>query len=214
MSNLTTFKNANLPAVSTLATTLRALDVDAGPAGTVIIKMDKTGHWVFGAEQTEVEEGSTWAINPYSFIKGYIAWGDGEVLGEKMVPINEPLPEMGVAPAEAKNGWEVQLGLSMKCLTGEDEGLEGRYTTTSKGGKRALNELAVTIAQQVEKDQSKPVPIVRLKSDSYKHKNYGKVITPLFEVVGWMSMDGEGDAPAAEAEAPAPEAAPARRRRS
>ena len=213
MSNLTTFKNANLPAVSTLATTLRTLDVDAGSAGTVNIKMDKTGHWVFGAEQTEVEEGSTWAINPYSFVHGFIAWGEGEVLGENMVPVSEPLPEMGVAPANAKNGWEVQVGLSMKCLTGEDEGLEGRYSTTSRGGKRAWQELAVAIAAQVEKDQSKPVPIVRLKSDSYKHKNYGKVITPLFEVVGWMSMDGEGDAPAAEAEAPAADAAPARRRR-
>jgi hypothetical protein len=213
MSNLTTFKNANLPAVSTLATTLRTLDVDAGSAGTVIIKMDKTGHWVFGAEQTEVEEGATWAINPYSFVHGFIAWGEGEVLGENMVPVSEPLPEMGVAPANAKNGWEVQVGLSMKCLTGEDEGLEGRYSTTSRGGKRAWQELAVAIAAQVEKDQSKPVPIVRLKSDSYKHKNYGKVITPLFEVVGWMSMDGEGDAPAAEAEAPAADAAPARRRR-
>lgn len=214
MSNLTTFKNANLPAVSTLATTLRTLDVDAGSAGTVIIKMDKTGHWVFGAEQTEVEEDATWAINPYSFVHGFIAWGEGEVLGENMVPVSEPLPEMGVAPANAKNGWEVQVGLSMKCLTGEDQGLEGRYSTTSRGGKRAWQELAVAIAAQVDKDQSKPVPIVRLKSDSYKHKNYGKVITPLFEVVGWMSMDGEGDAPAAEAEAPAPEAAPARRRRS
>lgn len=214
MSNLTTFKNANLPAVSTLATTLRTLDVDAGSAGTVIIKMDKTGHWVFGADQTEVEEGATWAINPYSFVHGFIAWGEGEVLGENMVPVSEPLPEMGVAPANAKNGWEVQVGLSMKCLTGEDQGLEGRYSTTSRGGKRAWQELAVAIAAQVDKDQSKPVPIVRLKSDSYKHKNYGKVITPLFEVVGWMSMDGEGDAPAAEAEAPAPEApAPARRRR-
>jgi hypothetical protein len=213
MSNLTTFKNANLPAVSTLATTLRTLDVDAGSAGTVIIKMDKTGHWVFGADQTEVEEGATWAINPYSFVHGFIAWGEGEVLGENMVPVSEPLPEMGVAPANAKNGWEVQVGLSMKCLTGEDEGLEGRYSTTSRGGKRAWQELAVAIAAQVEKDQSKPVPIVRLKSDSYKHKNYGKVITPLFEVVGWMSMDGEGDAPAAEAEAPAADAAPARRRR-
>jgi hypothetical protein len=213
MSNLTTFKNANLPAVSTLATTLRTLDVDAGSAGTVIIKMDKTGHWVFGADQTEVEDGATWAINPYSFVHGFIAWGEGEVLGENMVPVSEPLPEMGVAPANAKNGWEVQVGLSMKCLTGEDEGLEGRYSTTSRGGKRAWQELAVAIAAQVEKDQSKPVPIVRLKSDSYKHKNYGKVITPLFEVVGWMSMDGEGDAPAAEAEAPAADAAPARRRR-
>jgi hypothetical protein len=213
MSNLTTFKNANLPAVSTLATTLRTLDVDAGSAGTVIIKMDKTGHWVFGADQTEVEDGATWAINPYSFVHGFIAWGEGEVLGENMVQVSEPLPEMGVAPANAKNGWEVQVGLSMKCLTGEDEGLEGRYSTTSRGGKRAWQELAVAIAAQVEKDQSKPVPIVRLKSDSYKHKNYGKVITPLFEVVGWMSMDGESDAPAAEAEAPAADAAPARRRR-
>jgi hypothetical protein len=24
--------------------------------------MDKTGHWVFGADQTEVEDDSTWAV--------------------------------------------------------------------------------------------------------------------------------------------------------
>jgi hypothetical protein len=56
MSNLVSFKGANLPAVSTLSTALRSLETVAGPAGSVIIKMDKTGHWVFGADQTDVEE--------------------------------------------------------------------------------------------------------------------------------------------------------------
>jgi hypothetical protein len=214
MTNLVTFKGANLPAVSTLVTTLRSLNVDAGGVGTVIIKMDKTGHWVFGADQTEVEDDSTWAINPYSFLHGFVAWGEGEVLGEAMAPLSEPRPEVGVAPADAKKGWESQVGLSMKCLSGEDKGLEGRYTTTSKGGKGAVQELAVAIAAQVEKDQTKPVPVVRLKSGSYKHKNYGKVITPLFEIVEWISLDGKADEPAAEAEAEVPaEAAPAGRRR-
>ena len=212
MSNLVNFKGANLPAVASLTTALRALDTAAGPAGSVIIKMDKTGHWVFGADQTEVESPSTWAVNPFSFIHGFIAWGDGEVLGEKMVSVSEPLPEMEAAPPNAKRGWEAQIGMSLKCLSGEDKGMEARYTVTSVGGKKAVQALAVAIAEQVEKDQSKPVPVVHLKKDHYTHKSYGRIYTPVFEVVEFVSMDGESDAPAAEAEAPA-EAAPAGRRR-
>jgi len=217
MSNLVTFKGANLPALSSLSTVLRSLNADIGPTGTVIIKMDKTGHWVFGADQTVVEDDSTWAVNPYSFIHGFIAWGDGEVLGEAMTPLHEDLPEVEMAPHGAKKGWESQVGLSLKCLTGEDANMEARFTTTSKGGKRAVHELAIAIAAQVDKDQSKPVPVVRLKVDSYKHTKYGKVLIPVFEIVDWMSMDGETATPAdktpAEEAAPAAEAAPARRRR-
>lgn len=213
MSNIVTFKGANLPAVSSLTTALRSLETVAGPAGTVIIKMDKTGHWVFGADQTDVEEDSTWAVNPFSFVHGYIAWGDGEVLAEKMVSVTEPLPEMEAAPPGAKKGWEAQVGLSMKCISGEDKGMEARYTVTSVGGKKAVQALAVAIAEQVEKDQSKPVPVVRLKKDHYTHKSYGRIYTPVFEIVEFVSMNGEPDEPAAEAEAPAAEAAPARRRR-
>ena len=213
MSNLVTFKGANLPAVSSLTTALRSLESVAGPAGTVIIKMDKTGHWVFGADQTDVEEDSSWAVNPFSFVHGYIAWGDGEVLAEKMVSVTEPLPEMEAAPPGAKKGWEAQVGLSMKCLSGEDKGMEARYTVTSVGGKKAVQALAVAIAEQVEKDQTKPVPVVHLKKDHYTHKSYGRIYTPVFEVVEFVSMNGEADEPAAEAEAPAAEAAPARRRR-
>ena len=213
MSNLVSFKGANLPAVSTLSTALRALETVAGPAGSVIIKMDKTGHWVFGADQTDVEEDSTWAVNPFSFIHGFIAWGDGEVLGEKMVSVSEPLPEMEAAPPNAKRGWETQVGMTLACTNGEDEGMQARYSATSVGGKKAVQALAVAIAEQVEKDQSKPVPVVRLKKDHYTHKSYGRIYTPVFEIVEWVSMDGKAEEAEAEAATPEAEAAPARRRR-
>ena len=205
---LTTFSSANLPAVSTLSTALRALEKDVGPAGTVILKMDKTGHWVFGADQTEVEDDAVWAINPYSFVHGFIAWGDGEVLGEKMASVTQPLPELDAAPAGAKRGWEMQIGMALKCRNGEDKDMEARFTTTSVGGKKAVQAIGIAIATQVDKDPTKPVPVVRLKKDHYTHKSYGRIYTPVFEVIEWVGMDG------AEAEAePEVEAAPAGRRR-
>jgi hypothetical protein len=215
VSNITTFSGANLPSVKSLATALRTIETDVGGAGTVIIKMDKTGHWVFGAEQTEIEDGSTWAVNPFSFVHGYIAWGDGEVLAEKMVSVSQPLPELEVAPPGAKKGWETQVGMSIKCLDGEDKGMEARYTTTSVGGKKGVQALAVAIATQVEKDQSKPVPVVELGKEHYTHKSYGRIFTPVFKVLEWVSMDGEAQAEEAPEELAAPEAeaAPARRRR-
>jgi nicotinamidase-related amidase len=102
--------------------------------------------------------------------------------------------------------------MSIKCLTGEDKGMEARYTTTSAGGKRGVQTLAVAIAEQVDKDQSKPVPVVLLKKEHYQHKSYGRIFTPLFDIQSWVSMDGEEPA-IAEVEEVA-EAAPARRRRS
>jgi|TARA_R110000868_G_scaffold66039_3_gene197127 hypothetical protein len=219
MSSLVTFSQANLPAVTNLSAALRKLDSEVGPAGVAILKMDKTGHWVFGADQTEVEDDSTWAINPFSFVHGFIAWGDGEVLGEKMVSVAEPLPELDAAPGGAKNGWQKQVGVSLKCISGEDKGLECRYATTSVGGVRSVQALAVTIATQVDKDQTKPVAIVRLKKDHYQHKSYGKIYTPVFEVVQWVSMDGaepEATPESALTAAVAAEEAPAagRRRRA
>ncbi len=210
MSNITAFSSAGLPAVSSLSTALRNIEVDVGPAGTAILKMDKTGHWVFGADQTEAEEDSKWAINPFSFVHGFIAWGDGEVLGEKMVSVSQPLPELEPAPPQSKKGWETQVGLSLKCISGQDAGLEARYSTTSVGGKRAVQTLAAAIAAQVERDQDKPVPVVLLKKEHYQHKSYGRIYTPVFEIVEWVSM--EGDASSGDDETPPPAAATRRRR--
>ena len=212
MSNLVTFAGANLPAVASLSQSLRKLESTAGPSGIVILKMDRTGHWVFGADQTEVEDGSHWAVNPFSFVHGFIAWGDGEVLGEKMASVSDPLPELDAAPPGAKKGWETQVGMSLKCISGEDTGMEARFTTTSVGGKRAVQELAVAIAAQVEKDQTAPVPIVTLGNEHYQHKSYGRIYTPSLGILEWVSLTA--DAPVvAETAVVAPAPAAGRRRR-
>jgi hypothetical protein len=214
MSNVSVFGGANLPSVKSLSSALRSIESSASATGMAILKMDKTGHWVFGADQTEVEDDSLWAINPFSFVHGYIAWGDGEVLGEKMVSVADPLPELDPAPGGAKRGWEMQIGMTLACTNGEDEGLQARYSVTSVGGKRAVQALAVAIAEQVDKDQTKPVPVVRLKKEHYQHKSYGRIFTPVFDLVKWVSMDAESAGETVEeAEAPADEA-PRRRRRA
>ena len=214
MSNLVAFKSAGLPSVQSLSSALRVAAQQAAPAGgVVILKMDRTGHWVFGADQEEVEPESKWAVNPFSFLHGFIAWGDGAVLAEKLGPMTEPLPEVDAPPPQAAKGWEMQVGFSLKCISGEDAGMEARFTTTSVGGRKAVQTLAVAIAAQVEKDQSKPVPVVKLGKDHYLHKSYGRIYTPVFEVVEWVSMNGEADEAAPEAEA-APAAPAGRRRRA
>ena len=214
MSNLTVFGSANLPSVQSLSSALRSVAADVGTNGAVILKMDKTGHWVFGADQTEAEDDSVWAVNPFSFVHGYIAWGDGEVLAEKMASVAEPLPETEPAPSGAKRGWEMQVGMSLACTNGEDEGMQARYAATSVGGKKAVQALAIAIAEQVDKDPAKPVPLVVLKKEHYQHKSYGRIFTPVFEIVNWVSMDADAsDAEADLEDAPAEET-PRRRRRA
>jgi hypothetical protein len=211
MNDIVNFGNAKLPSVQNLSTALRSLEHEVGGSGMAILKMDKTGHWVFGADQTEVEDDSTWAVNPFSFVHGYIAWGEGDVLGEKMVPVADPLPEMDVPPPGAKRGWELQVGMSLKCMSGEDKGLEVVYNVTSVGGKRAVQKLALDIAAQVEKDQTKPVAVVRLKKEHYTHKSYGRIYTPIFDITSWVGLDGQADD---QSVSEAPVETPTRRRRS
>ena len=206
-NNMAVFSNAGLPSVASLTTALRSLQEPSSGGGSIILKMDKTGHWVFGADQTEVQEGSQWAVNPFSFVHGSIAWGDGIVLAERMTSINNPKPELDAAPAGASRGWESQIGMSLKCLSGDDVGTEVRYSATSVGGRRGVTDLATALAAQVDKDQTKPVPVVTLEKEHYQHKSYGRIFTPVFAVVSWMAMEP------AEAAAPAVEEAPVATRR-
>jgi hypothetical protein len=81
------------------------------------------------------------------------------------------------------------------------------------GGKRSVQELALAVAEQADKDSSKIVAVVTLGKDHYQHKSYGRIFTPVFDVVEWVGMNGP-EAEASEAtDEPAPSQTTGRRRR-
>lgn len=185
------------------------------------LKLAKSGLWCYGAEEIEVEDGSTWAVNPNSLSTGYAAWGDSELLGEEMaLVIDAPVDRNHLEDVGA--AWKPQVGCQLACLDGEDEGTNVLYKTTSLGGQKAFKALLDAVLLRAKAGETDLVPVVKLKVDSYKHKKYGKVFTPVLDIVGWESIDGApagkieasepGPEPAATEPEPEPEQ-PARRRR-
>ena len=52
-------------------------------------KREGDGTWMFGQRRTVVEGGSRWAVNPMTFKRGYICFGDdNKVLGERLVSVS------------------------------------------------------------------------------------------------------------------------------
>lgn len=188
--------------------------------GDPILRLLQDGTWLYGAENVEVEEGSRWAINPMSLQHGYISWTDydksdkrsNEIVGEAMVPFNQPLPGRHDLPNTGWD-WTEQVSMNAKCLNGEDEGTQVVYSPTSVGGIRAVKELIAAILKQLDIDENRPVPVVELDTDHYNHKKYGKTYVPVLRIVDWLSMDGPDEAEETEA-APKKEAKPARGRKA
>lgn len=185
----------------------------------IYVKMGKDGIWTYGTEELRVEDEATWAVNPTSWMTGFSAFDDNHSrVGEEMRNMSEPpiLPA-DLPPVNGK--WEAQLGFSVKCLNGEDEGLEGVIYQRSRGGREELTKLLTQTLDRSQAGDDNVVAIIRLKSASYKHKQYGKIYTPVLEIIDWVSMDdleeGEGKkAPASKAlPAPEEEKAPVKRRR-
>lgn len=187
----------------------QALAQSAGQAGSsgsgeLYMKFTKAGEWVYGAEETEVEEGSVWAVNPMGLQHGWTCWGDegtpkqGSNLGEVMVPAQQPMPE---EPEPREDGtWSKCVAFQMRCTGGEDEGVQVLFKSNSRGGRTAYAALLQKLVAQLGENPEAPVALVTLDASSYKHKTYGKIFTPEITVTGWASMDGEAAEPAEQTE--------------
>ena len=171
------------------------------------LKMDKTGAWNYGTDETEVTEDDHVFIDPNGFVHGWQCWADtdiagvqSELLGDVIAGMDSPLPDRPGKVPENGRAWGEMRGMSI-LLAGE----RLIYSTTSVGGINAFAALAEDYMAQFQKDPEKMIAEVSLSSDSYKHKNktFGRIFTPVFTVVKWHK-DLPAGARKPEPEAPTP----------
>ena len=167
-------------------------------SGIAFLKFTKQGEWVWGSEEIDIEDSDELAVNMASYAKGFICWDDG-------VPIDEVMEIVATGRTVEKshlddhdvesgsgNGWKGQTSVNLKILS---DGRELRFSSTSKGGRTALSKLSKEFVSRLRRDENDLVPIVRLSGDSYKHKKYGNISTPVIEIVRWgneKDLNGAG----------------------
>jgi hypothetical protein len=172
----------------------RATTVIAG-GGKPFLRLLKSGEWVYGVGDEDVQEGSHWAVNIMSLAHGWCCWvdtGEGQknqLQGEVMASMAEPKPVR--PPPIGTTAYAEQRGFDLKCLDGADAGKEVTYKTASVGGMRGVDALLVDIQKQLASDPSHPCPVLVLDADYYDHTKWGRIYTPQFEITGWADMLGQ-----------------------
>ncbi len=167
---------------------MRSADAfDAGSRNDYLSFRD--GCWVYGADRIELSERSLWAVNPHSFQFGLMEWYNGEAGAELMVPAGVPYSVNELAlqfcnPDDAtQHRISPQISADVKCVSGENEGLQLTYKTSTKGGVDALNTLAQSIAGQGVANANLIVAIVTLTATHYLHRKHKrKTYVPVFKI--------------------------------
>ena len=167
--------------------------------------------WTFGQKQIVVDQDSTWAVNPTTFKRGYIAFNDNnKPVGEHLVSVSQPMPDKNELPDKG-SAWQEQWAVNLKCTTGTDAGAEVVYKPSTVGGIQAVGGLIEAVRDRLNggRHDGKVAPIVRLERDSYQHPQYGRIWTPTLRIVDWMSLDGPAPASAPKPASAAPKSASA-----
>jgi hypothetical protein len=187
----------------------RSLTPIAG--GKPFLRLLKSGQLAFGQSDDPVQKGSEWAINPLSMMHGWVCWTNdpraakNELLGEVMVPMTSHKPAR--PEPISGNEFKEQRAFELKCMTGDDEGVEVLYNVNSKGGMRAVDNLIAKMIDHMKTDKTHIVPVVQLGSDYYNHTKYGQTFFPTFTITGWLDIEGneapEEEEPGGTVEVPA-----------
>ena len=216
MSNLPANISDTINAMDTLTKTMTQNTGDVS-----YLKMLKSGEWLFGADDIDVAKDDEWVVNTQSFVAGFQAWENNELLGEEVRLITEPPITTGdLEDFGHPSPWKPLLGFELVCVSGTNEGTRCLYKTTSRGGIGAINDFMKKIVAKVKEDPTGDnVPLIKLAVSHYQHKKYGRIYTPEIKVLDWIENNPDAlAAPEPEPEPdvepePEPTVEPTRRRR-
>jgi hypothetical protein len=190
-----------LTALTALGAALNGVDTSSvvGRSGLPLLLFkarEANGTWMFGQKKTIPETGSLWAAHPGTFQRGY-SWGEGnKKLGERMLPISLPMPNLAELP-DLGFEWQEQWSVHMSCTNGADAGTEVVHKMSTVGGNQAIVGLLAEVRDRLNGGQhgGKVVPIVLLEKYSYPHSQYGKTWAPQLTITDWTLLDGPTSPP-------------------
>lgn len=167
----------------------RATTLLAG-GGKPFLRLLKNEVWVWGPSNEEMQPGSRWVVNIMSLAHGWNCWVDSEMRGEVMASMADPKPEC--PPPIDGTPYKEQRAFELKCIDGDDEGTEVLYKCNSLSGIRAIDGLLAQIQRQLATAEGRlhPCPVITFSSSWYDHPKFGRVTTPIYDLVGWSDMDG------------------------
>ena len=182
MNTVTTTSDTNL---TVAANAFAAAGSELGGSSLPILKMSKSGTWVFGAENTPMTE-TRFATDVPGAQRGWVCFVDGECVEEKMVPVasgktisEDELPDHG--PYEKDDGWVESASIQLRSI---ETGEEFLFKPTSHGGRSAIGALLTKFGYRLSMGKS-GIAIINLEVSSYEHKRYGTVFKPVLKIVSW-----------------------------
>jgi hypothetical protein len=191
---------------STAMTSLQALgeivnNIDTSGSGgsskPMLSFKSREGSWQIGRQRNIVEADSNWLINILTAEHGYVAFDNDNKPKSVMAPAHKPMPDRAELP-DIGFEWNEQRSFELKCLDGQDQGIEVEFRTTTYGGIAAFNDVFDEVKTRFNGGQheGKLFPKVRLEQSSYPHPSFGKIANPVFTIVGWETVDGPTSEPA------------------
>jgi len=154
------------------------------------------GEWQAGGRDKLVVNGSQFVARPDWMFHGWTMFWDGKIrdyrlgyVADRYVPPRRD--ELGYQDKDAweiwnkkRDPWVLQWSLP---LFNQVSGEEVIYSTDTLGGRDALAALLQAFADRVESnpEDEKILPIIELGSSSYSHPERGKILVPIFDIIGW-----------------------------